>query len=173
VYSYVIAVKVTAKDGRRSIVSTTARKSTTTARKSTTTKSKKGAIIAKVAKARTANLAKGAKGFYTDKGANALAIACERASTLPTMKSRKVTTANTREMARARREFALAINAPIVDALAIIHANKKGAISHDRPENVVRARLASIAKVTGVHYYAIRVSEYREGEIVKVAIVRK
>jgi hypothetical protein len=55
---------------------------------------------------------------------------------------------------------------------------KEGEITHDRPENTVRVRLASIAKAMGLAnpegvYYAIRTEAFAKGEVPKVYIVRR
>lgn len=145
--------------------------------KSTTTpKATKSAVLAHLATARTANLGKGVKGYYTDKGAEKLATAIVRASSLPTMASEGVTTGKSREDAKARRDFARRHRATLIDFAEILGEGKEGEITHDRPENTVRARLFSIARAMGLPqdtFYAVRSEAYAVGETPKAYIVRK
>jgi hypothetical protein len=63
-----------------------------------------------------------------------------------------------------------------VNVSDILGESKGGEITHDRPENTVRVRLASIAKALGLPadtYYAVRGEAYAEGETPKVYILRK
>jgi hypothetical protein len=58
----------------------------------------------------------------------------------------------------------------------ILGESKNGEITHDRPENTVRVRLAGIAKALGLPadtYYAVRAEAYAEGETPRVYILRK
>lgn len=142
----------------------------------TTPKVTKSAVLAHLATSRTANLGKGVKGYYTDKGAEKLAGAIARASELPTMSSAGVTTGKSRENAKARRDFCRANRATLIDFADILGENKAGEITHDRPENTVRARLFSIARAMGLPqdtFYAVRAEAYAVGETPKAYIVRK
>lgn len=155
--------KVTAKRNR-SVPSTTSAKVT------------KSAILAHLRTARTANLSKGSKGYFTDEGAELLASAIAKASTLPTLASAGITTSKSREMASARRDFAISKKAILIDFSLVLAPNKEGEITHDRPENTIRARIFSIAKAMGLPqdtFYPVRASSYKVGELPMVYIVRK
>lgn len=155
--------KITAKQSRNT-------KSTTTP------KVTYSAIMAHIATARSFRLAQGAKANYDNEGAQLLAKAVVRASVMPTMSSEGITTDKARPMAQARREFASKRKAHKVNVSDILGDSKEGEIIHDRPENTVRIRLASIAKAMGLPadtYYAVRASEYAVGDIPQVYIVRK
>lgn len=143
--------------------------------KSTKSTKSRAEVLGLLAKAGKSNAAKGVKSFYlNDKFSGAVA----KALTLPTLtsaglaKSGKV--GRTAKDAEARRKFAKSIGAPLVSVAEIIHDNKGGEITHDRPENVVRVRLASVTKVMGKSYrfYAVRANAYAKDEVPKVYIVR-
>ena len=141
-----------------------------------TPKATKAGIVAHLATARQANLARGAKGNYTDKGAEILAGACARAMTLPSLTEAGVSTGKARTEAQARRAHARKVRATLVDCADVLAPNKEGEISHDRPENTVRARIAGIARAMGLPadtFYAVRAEAYAEGETPRVYIVRK
>lgn len=153
-----------------------------TAKRNRTTKSTatpkvtKSAVLAHLATARKANLGKSVKGYYTDEGAKLLATAIARATAIPTMSSEGITTDNSRAMAKARRDFAKSKKATLVNFSDILGENKEGEITHDRPENTVRARLFSIARAMGLPqdtFYAVRSESYREGETPQAYIVCK
>ena len=96
--------------------------------------------------------------------------------TLPTLASAGVSTGKARTEAQARRAYARKVRATLVDCADVIAPNKDGEITHDRPENTVRARVQSIAKAMGLApdtFYAVRAEAYAEGELPKVYIVRK
>lgn len=136
----------------------------------------KGAIMAHLATGANANRSKGVKPFYTNKGAEVLASALVRASKLPTMASEGVVVDKSKESAKARRDFCRKHRATLIDFAVIIGENKEGEITHDRPENTVRARLQSIAKAMGLPadtFYAVRAEKYQVGETPKAYIVRK
>jgi len=155
--------KTTAKQGRNT-------KSTPTAKVTYT------AVMAHIASARSFRLAQGAKANYDNEGAQLLAKAVVRASAMPTMASEGITTDKARPMAQARREFARKRKAHLLNVSDILGEGKNGEIIHDRPENTIRIRLASIAKAMGLPadtYYAVRANEYAVGDIPQVFIVRK
>lgn len=136
----------------------------------------KASIIAHLATARNVNRSRGAKAHFTDKGAERLATAIAKAHTFPTMTAEGVTVDKGTTSAEARRKFAKAHKATAVAVADILGKGKDGEITHDRPENTIRARLASIAKAMGLPadtYYAIRTTMYAEGEVPKVYIVRR
>lgn len=141
----------------------------------------KGAVMAHLATARTANRAKGVKAFYTDKGAEKLATAVARAHALPTLTEAGLAEAGkamgkTAQDGAKRREFARANRATLVNVSDILGEGKEGAITHFRPENTCIPRLASIAKALGLPagtYYPVRAEAYAEGEVPKVYIVRR
>lgn len=142
----------------------------------TTAKVTKSAVMAHLATARKANLAQGSKGYFTDQGAEILARAIVKASTTPTLASAEITTSKSRVMAKARRDFAVKHKAILVDFSEILAPNKSGEITHDRPENTIRARIFSIAKAMGLPkdtFYPVRATAYKVGELPKVYIVRK
>lgn len=152
----------------------------TTAKRSRTTKTATPvtvtAIMAHLATARSANFAKGAKGNYTNDGAKKLATAIVRAYAMPTMASKGITTGKSPADAQARRDFARSHRARLLNVSEILHENKGGEILHDRPENTIRARLASIARAMGLPadtFYAVRAESYSPAEIPQVYIVRK
>lgn len=156
--------KVNAKRSQNKTVSTTTQKVTVTA------------VMAHLATSRKANLASGSKGNYTDNGAKVLAKAIARAYAMPTMASKGIGTGKSRIEAEARRDFAKSHKATLVNVSDIVHANKSGEIVHDRPENLVRIRLATIAKAMGLPadtFYAIRATAYAKSDIPQVFIVRK
>lgn len=150
-----------------------------TAKRSRNTKTKTvtmSAVMAHLTTSRKANLAAGAKGNYTDNGAKVLAKAIVRAYAMPTMASKGIGTGKSRTEAEARRDFAKSHKATLVNVSDIVHANKSGEILHDRPENLVRIRLASVAKAMGLApdtFYAIRATAYAKSDIPQVFIVRK
>lgn len=155
--------KTTAKQSRKT-VSTTTPKVTFTA------------VMAHIATARTARLAQGAKANYDDNGAVLLAKAVVRASAIPAMSSEGITTDRSTLMAQARRDFARKRKAHLLDVSDILGVGKDGEIIHDRPENTIRIRLASIAKAMGLPadtYYAVRAERYSPTSIPQVYIVRK
>lgn len=164
--------KGTAKRTRTTKTTTTAKRAGVPT-KTTTTKAT--AIVRKVAKAST----KGAKAFYgAGNGGDVVALAIATADRLPTLGSAGLTTANSKTEAQARREFARAIGAPIVDADAIVHARKRetGGVITNRPENTVRARIHSVARALGLAadtYYAIRADRWDGTKDSGVYIVRK
>lgn len=154
---------------------TTAKRSQNT--KSTTTpKVTYSAVMAHIATARSARLAQGAKANYDNEGAQLLAKAIVRASAMPAMSSEGITTDRSTLMAQARREFARKRKAHLLDVSDILGAGKDGEIIHDRPENTIRIRLASIAKAMGLPadtYYAVRAQSYVPFAVPQVYIVRK
>lgn len=166
-YCYTVSMattKTTAKQSQNKTVSTTTPKVTLTA------------VMAHLTTSRKANLAKSVKPHYTDNGAKTLAKAIVRACAIPTMASEGITTDKSRLEASARREFATKRKATLVNVSDILGENKGGEITHSRPENTVRVRLASIAKAMGLApdtFYAVRATEYRKGEVPQVFIVRK
>ena len=136
----------------------------------------KAGIVAHLATARKANLARGAKGNYTDKGAEVLAGACARALTLASLTEAGVSIGRSPSDAEARRAHARKVRATLVSCAEVLAPNKDGEITHDRPENTVRARIAGIAKAMGLApetFYAVRAEAYAEGEVPKVYIVRR
>lgn len=141
----------------------------------------KSAVMAHLATARTANRAKGVKAFYTGAQAESLASAIARAHKCPTLTEGGLAVAGmpmgkTAMDGMNRREFARKSRATLVKVSDILGESKGGEITHDRPENTVRVRLASIAKALGLPadtYYAIRAEAYTEGEVPKVYILRK
>ena len=154
---------------------TTAKRSRTT-KKSTTAKVTKSAVLAHLRTARTANLKKGAKGYYTGEGAEILATAIARAFVIDPMSSEDITTGKSRQEAQARREYASRKKAVLVNFSDILGEAKEGEITHDRPENTVRARFFSICRAMGLPQdtlYAVRAESYREGETPQAYIVRK
>ena len=163
-YTFTMATtKTTAKQSQKS-VSTQAPKVTLSA------------VMAHLATSRKANLAKSVKPHYTNDGAKTLAKAIVRACAIPTMASEGITTDKSRLEASARREFATKRKATLINVSDILGENKCGEITHSRPENTVRVRLASIAKAMGLApdtFYAVRATAYREGEVPQVFIVRK
>jgi len=148
--------------------------------KSTTTVTK-GAVLAHLATARTANKAKGVKAFYTGAQADSLASAIARAHKCPTLTEvglakAGVAMGKTAQDGANRRAFARKNRATLVKVSDILGESKGGEITHDRPENTVRVRLASIAKAMGLPadtYYAVRGEAYAEGEVPTVYILRK
>lgn len=147
------------------------RKPTTTKRTGRT----KAQVLASVAKAGETNATKGAKAHYQNEIlAGAVAKATTKASLTEAGLAKAGKVGRTPADAKARRDFARKVGAPVVDVADIVHANKGGDIVHDRPENLVRVRLATIAKAMGKghRFYAIRTEAYAEGEIPKVFIVR-
>lgn len=141
----------------------------------------KGAVLAHLATASTANRAKGVKAFYTGAQAESLATAVARAHALPTLTEsglvvKGASVPKTAQDGANRRAFARANRATLVKVSDILGEGKGGEITHDRPENTVRVRLASIAKALGLPadtYYAVRAEAYAEGETPKVYILRK
>jgi hypothetical protein len=141
----------------------------------------KGAVLAHLATARTANRAKGVKAFYTGTQADSLATAVARAHKCPTLTEaglvvKGASVPKTAQDGADRRAFARANRATLVNVSDILGESKGGEITHDRPENTVRVRLASIAKALGLPadtYYAVRAEAYAEGETPKVYILRK
>jgi len=141
----------------------------------------KGAVLAHLATARTANRAKGVKAFYTGTQADSLASAIARAHKFPTLTEaglvvKGASVPKTAQDGADRRAFARANRATLVKVSDILGESKGGEITHDRPENTVRVRLASIAKAMGLPadtYYAVRGEAYAEGEIPTVYILRK
>lgn len=100
------------------------------------------------------------------------------ADTLPTMRQANLWSGEGRVVGSGadRREWALTIGAPLVAVADIIHENKDGEITHDRPENTVRARIAKrgeYAHKRADYYYAIRAEGYAKGGMPLVFIVRK
>jgi len=157
----------------RKTAKATKAKAPTKARKATTTKAKATAYLAKTAKAADTNAKRGAKRFYA---CPTLAEAVAKADELPTLRSAKIGTGKGRAEAEARRAHCEKIGAPMVSVAQIIHANKAGEITHDRPENTVRARLISLAKAVGkadCPWYAVRAEAWTPDEIPMVFIVRK
>lgn len=147
-----------------------------TPKSTTSAKVTKSAVMAHLATARKANLTKSVKGYFTDEGAEILATAVARASALPTLSSAGISTDKSKVVAQARRDFAVSHKATLVDFADILAPNKDGEITHDRPENTVRARLFSMARAMGLPqdtFYAVRASAYAEGELPKVYIIRK
>lgn len=146
-------------------------------KKVTVPKMTMGAVMAHLKTARNANITqKRSKGYYTDNGAKVMAKAIARATNIDPMSSKKITTENSQIMAKRRREFAKANKASLVNVSDILAPNKGGEITHFRPENDVRSRLASIAKAMGLPadtFYAVRAEKYVEGETPKVYIVLK
>lgn len=146
----------------------TGRKSTTTKRTGRT----KAQVLASVAKAGEANARKGAKAHYrNDILAGAVAKATTKASLTEAGLAKAGKVGRTPADAKARRDFARKVGAPVVDITDIA---RNGEIVHDRPENLVRVRLATIAKALGKghRFYAVRTESYAEGETPKVWIVR-
>jgi hypothetical protein len=141
----------------------------------------KGAVLAHLATARTANQAKGVKAFYTGAQAESLASAVARAHKFPTLTEaglvvKGASVPKTAQDGANRREFARKNRATLVKVSDILGESKGGEITHDRPENTVRVRLASIAKALGLPadtYYAVRGEAYAEGEVPTVYILRK
>ena len=134
------------------------------------------AVMAHLATARKANMAKGSKGHFTNDGAKKLAKAIVRAYALPTMSSVGITTDKAKDLAEMRRQFVKSHKATLLDFADIIHENKEGEITHSRPENTIRIRLQSVAKAMGLPadtFYAVRSAKFVEGETPKVFIVRK
>lgn len=142
----------------------------------TTPKSASLAIARSVAKRSDANAKNGAKQFFAKSERDPIVIACAHAMTLPTMKSERVPTGKSASDASERRAFAKRIGAKRVSVAVVIHANKNGEITHDRPENTIRARVRSIALAMGKsadYFYAIRTEAFRDGEVPEVWIVRR
>jgi len=141
----------------------------------------KSAVLAHLATARTANKAKGVKAFYTGAQADSLASAVARAHKFPTLTEaglvvKGASVPKTAQDGADRRAFARSNRATLVKVSDILGESKGGEITHDRPENTVRVRLASIAKAMGLPadtYYAVRGEAYAEGEIPTVYILRK
>lgn len=152
----------------------------TKATKATTTKARrtgrtKAQVLASVAKAGETNARKGAKAHYrNDILAGAVAKATTKASLTEAGLAKAGKVGRTPADAKARREFARKVGAPVVDVADIVHANKDGEILHDRPENLVRVRLATIAKAMGKghRFYAIRTEPYSPDTVPAVFIVR-
>ena len=141
----------------------------------------KSAVLAHLATARTANRAKGVKAFYTGTQADSLASAVARAHKFPTLTEaglvvKGASVPKTAQDGADRRAFARANRASLVKVSDILGESKGGEITHDRPENTVRVRLAGIAKALGLPadtYYAVRAEAYAEGETPRVYILRK
>ena len=141
----------------------------------------KSAVLAHLATARTANRAKGVKAFYTGTQADSLASAVARAHKFPTLTEaglvvKGASVPKTAQDGADRRAFARANRASLVKVSDILGESKNGEITHDRPENTVRVRLAGIAKALGLPadtYYAVRAEAYAEGETPRVYILRK
>jgi hypothetical protein len=140
-----------------------------------TTKVTKAAVLAHLATARKVNLSQQHKGHYTDKSAQRLATAIEKAHSFPSLTTAKIhkggEVSRLPEDADIRRQYAKSHRAPLVSVTDIV----RGKIRGDRPENAVRARLRSIAKAMGLPedtYYAVRAKAYAKGETPKVYIVR-
>lgn len=135
-----------------------------------------------VASVRQANAGAGVKVPYL---CVTLDKACEIADRLPTLTQGKLATkgapmGKTATDAKARRDYCVAIGAPLVSCAEVAHENKVketegfGTIT-DRPENAVRARLqkrGQYAHKNPKHYYAVRAEGYAEGEVPKVWVVR-
>lgn len=146
--------------------------------KSTVTKS---AIMAHIATARQARLARGVKANYHDNGAERLAEAIVRAFAIPTLTEaglakRGKPMSKALPDAEARREFATKQKARLVSVSDILGEGQNGTIIHNRPENNLHGRLASIAKAMGLNaktFYPVRSEAVRDGEVPQVFIVRR
>ena len=153
---------------------------TKTTTKTPTSKVTVQAVMAHLSTARTVNLSRNAKGFYTDGGAKKLATAIAKSHTFPTLTQaglhrKGAAVSRSPESAQERREFARKNRATLVKVSDILHPNQDGTILHDRPENTIRRRLESVAKAMGLApntYYAVRAQGYEMGEVPSVYIVR-
>lgn len=163
--------KVPAKRNRQSKSTATAREVGIPTEKD---RAKANAIIRKVGKASV----QGAKPYYREgNGGDIIALALAQADRLPTMRSAGLTTSTSKTEAKRRREWAVSIGAPVVDADSVVHANKrnKGGVLTTRPENAIRSRIRSVAKALGKAegtYYAIRAERYDGTKDAGVFIVR-
>lgn len=147
-------------------------KSTTSKSVGVTPRERKGAIVKALGKASV----KGAKAFYTDKGAEVLADAIAKAEKLPTLGKAGIGTENSKSEALRRREYCQSIGAPLLSAASILHANKNGEVTHARPENTVRARVRSVMKALGKNadtVVVVRAEKYDGTAEVEVYLVRK
>lgn len=127
----------------------------------------KADILAIVKASADTNKAKGAKAFYTDKGAEMLANAIAKALTLPTLASAGI--GNGKTEGSARREFCRKNKATALDADKVLRSNTSA-----RPENAIDQRLMSIAKLMGMDakaFYAVRSTATNDPKVPKVYIV--
>lgn len=147
-------------------------KSTTSKSVGVTPRERKGAIVKALGRASV----KGAKAFYTDKGAEVLADAIAKAEKLPTLGKAGIGTENSKSEALRRREYCQRIGAPMLSAADILHPNKNGEVTHARPENTVRARVRSVMKALGKNadtIVVVRADKYDGTAEVEVYLVRK
>lgn len=162
--------KVTAKRNQTKKISTTAKAVGVKAKKATLTRA---SVLASIRAYNSELAKKGASKLIYEN--TKLIDAIVKASTLPSLATNGITTS--RGDAKARRSHAVRVKASTVLATDIIHENKEGKITHDRPENTVRARIIELARVCGLPentFYAVRMSSYKKGDSkVKVAIVRQ
>lgn len=161
--------KVTAKRNRQSPSTTTAKKAKVQSRKATLTRT---SVLARIRAYNKVQASKGAKLVYED---TTLIDAIVKASKVASLSSVGITTS--RGDSKARRSHASKVKATTLQATDIVHENKGGEIVHDRPENVVRARVQELAKVCGLRpdtFYAVRMSPYKKGDsTASVAVVLK
>lgn len=114
----------------------------------------KAQVLAFVKASAEANKAKGAKAFYTDKGAQMLADAIAHAFTIPTLSSAKITNGQGRAEAQARRDFCKSVGAKALDPSKVLRKNTSG-----RAENALDQRLQKVAVLLGMNpkaFYAVR-----------------
>lgn len=127
----------------------------------------KGEILAIVKASAEVNKAKGAKAFYTDKGAETLAGAIEKALTLPTLASAGI--GNGKGEGSARREFCRKVKATAVDPNKVLRSNTSA-----RPENAIDQRLMKVAVLMGLNpkaFYAVRTTATNDPKEPKVFII--
>lgn len=127
----------------------------------------KADILAIVKASAETNKAKGAKAFYTDKGAETLASAIEKALTLPTLTSAGI--GNGKGEGSARREFCRKMKATAIDPNKVLRSNTSA-----RPENAIDQRLMKVAVLMGMNakaFYAVRSTATNDPKEPKVFIV--